>query len=296
MAAEPKVTVLMSVYNGERYLQQAVESILGQSFEDFEFLVVDDASSDRSSGILNGYRDPRLRILRNEANAGLAASLNRGIDHARGRYVARMDDDDVSLPERLERQVSFLDERPAIGVCGTWARAIDENGKPTELLRTPTGNAAGKLCWRPPVFVHPTVMARKELLRANRYDPAYLQAQDYELWLRLWPKTGFDNLGSVLLLYRSHGSSLTAQARTSQLERTYEAFSSFLWPRRVSYESFLALLLVEVKVNPLKRFAAYLRASAKTGISPAAAVDDNWEYLRRWARALLKSGQHGYLR
>ncbi len=282
--AGPKVTVLMSVYNGERYLREAVESILRQSFEDFEFLIIDDASTDRSVELLQEYRDPRIRLLRNQKNVGQAASLNTGIDHARGKYLARMDADDVSLPERLARQVSFLDERPAIGVCGTWARVIDEKGKPADSIRTPTGSAAGKLCWRPPVFVHSSVMARRDLLQLNRYDPEYRQAQDYELWLRLWSKTGFDNLGLVLLLYRAHGSSVTAATRADQLARSYEVFAAFVRPRRISYESFLALLFVQTSVNPLRRFAAYLRASSKTGIALAPAVSDNLAYTKLWAK------------
>src|SRR5437868_2907435 len=118
----------MTVYNSEEYLREAIESILGQTFTDFEFIIIDDGSTDRSADIVNSYSDTRIRFLSNSSNLGLVASLNEGIERARGEYIARMDCDDVSLPERLAKQVTFMDSRPELAASGTWAKEIDEEG------------------------------------------------------------------------------------------------------------------------------------------------------------------------
>ena len=114
----PKVTVLMPVYNCEKYLRESIESILNQTFKDFEFLIINDGSSDKSAEIVESYNDNRINFVQNEKNIGLAASLNRGLDIAKGEYIARMDADDISLPERLEKQVRFMETNPQIGICG----------------------------------------------------------------------------------------------------------------------------------------------------------------------------------
>jgi glycosyltransferase involved in cell wall biosynthesis len=126
---DPRITVLMPVHNGEPYLDASVRSILGQTYGDFEFLVIDDGSTDGSARILRAYQDPRFRIVENGRNLGVVETLNRGLSLSRGEYVARMDCDDESLPERLERQVSFLDSHPEVGVLGTSGDLIDGDGR-----------------------------------------------------------------------------------------------------------------------------------------------------------------------
>ena len=118
----PKVTVLMPVYNGEKYLKEAITSILLQTFDDFEFLIINDGSSDASVDIIQSFRDPRIRLVHNDTNIGLIATLNKGLKLAHGKYVARMDQDDISLPRRLEKQTYFMDNNPDVGVCGTWIK------------------------------------------------------------------------------------------------------------------------------------------------------------------------------
>src|SRR5437870_2690752 len=122
--ATPAVTVLMPVYNGARFLAGAMESVLGQTFGDFELLAINDGSSDQTAEILASSRDPRVRIVENGRNLDLIASLNKGLDLARGDYVARMDQDDLALPKRLEKQVHFLSASPRTGLCGTWFRTF----------------------------------------------------------------------------------------------------------------------------------------------------------------------------
>jgi glycosyltransferase involved in cell wall biosynthesis len=178
-AGNPKVTVLMSVYNAGEHLRDAVRSILDQSHADFEFLIVDDASADRSVEIIESFLDPRIRIIRNEKNLGLAVSLNKGLDAATGEYVARMDCDDISAKDRLQAQVDLLERNPRVGACGTWIRHIGEK----RIIRYYTDPDILKciLLFDPPM-AHPTVMFRRDLFLRNglRYDAAYRRSQDYE--------------------------------------------------------------------------------------------------------------------
>ena len=125
----PKVTVLMSVYNGEKYLQEAIDSILEQTFKDFEFLIINDGSTDKTGEILESYHDLRIKIINNEKNIGLTKSLNKGLKLARGEYIARQDADDISMPERLEKEVEFLETHQDYAVVGAFAKIINKNSE-----------------------------------------------------------------------------------------------------------------------------------------------------------------------
>ena len=125
--ASLKVSVLMSVYNGDRYLREAIDSILNQTLDNFEFIIIDDGSTDASNQIIKSYRDPRLKMVKNKENIGLTKSLNIGIGLCCGEYIARMDADDISLPKRLEIQYKFMDDHPEVGICGTLNRGIENN-------------------------------------------------------------------------------------------------------------------------------------------------------------------------
>lgn len=203
---DPKVTVLMSVYNGEKYLREAIESILNQTFKDFEFLIINDGSTDSSRDIVLSYNDRKIRLIDNEKNIGLTKSLNRGLNLARGEYIVRMDADDVSLPERLEKQVNYLEIHPEVGVLGTWVKCIDEYGKPTRELHPPTEPDLIK--WSLPFnncLTHSSVMMRRAVLeRVGGYNPEMVVAQDYDLWVRVSLETQFQiaNLHEELLLLR----------------------------------------------------------------------------------------------
>lgn len=137
---KPKISVIMSVYNGMPYLKEAVQSILKQTFKDFEFIVVNDASTDDSWQYLKGLNDKRIKLIINEKNLGLATSLNDGIKIAKGNFIARMDADDVSKPDRLEVQYKFLTKNPEIDLCGSWADIIDEKGKIVAEKKYPVKN------------------------------------------------------------------------------------------------------------------------------------------------------------
>ena len=213
--ASPEVSVLMPVYNGARFLAEAIDSVLGQTFGDFELLAINDGSSDETAEILARYRDSRVRIVDNGRNLGLIASLNRGFDLARGDFIARMDADDLCFPRRLEKQVNFLRENPWVGLCGTWFCTFG-NGKP-KIIRPPiqADDMAARLFFESPLG-HPTVMFRRPLFveRGLIYKDEFLHAEDYELWTRAAEVTGLANLPDVLLRYRQH------EAQTSSLRKT----------------------------------------------------------------------------
>ena len=201
----PKVTVLMSVYNGEKYLPEAVDSILNQTFEDFQFLIIDDGSTDSSLEILRFYNDSRIRIIENKINIGLIKSLNKGLKLAKSKYIARMDADDISMPLRLEKQVALMDSHPEIGVCGTWVEAFYGETSIWEKPREHDSIFAGMLFDN--MVNHPTVIIRMDAVSALKayYEDAYIHAEDYEYWIRLLLSgVRFTNIGEALLRHRVH--------------------------------------------------------------------------------------------
>lgn len=217
MTANVSVTVLMPVYNGERYLREAVESVLSQTYTDFEFLIIDDGSCDRTGDILASYHDPRIRLIRNTVNLGMTTSLNKGLELARGKYIARMDCDDISLPQRLSRQVAFMEMHPEVGLCGSWAKTTGQASK--DLWRYPVDPEVIKCTLLfSSILVHPSVMFRRELfLKAGLlYNVNFKRAQDYELWVRAARHTVVTNIGEVLLYYRLHPEQVGRQHRENQ--------------------------------------------------------------------------------
>ncbi|MCK9267047.1 glycosyltransferase [bacterium] len=182
-----EITVLMAVYNGEKYVREAIESILSQTFKDFEFLIVDDGSDDSTPRILAEYKDSRIKIVRNPKNIGLAASLNTGIKLSSGKFIARQDADDISMPERLERQVSFIHNKKDIALVGTWVLTINSNGEKVDKVIYPCDDATiRKNIVVRNQFAHGSVMYRKgAVVSAGCYNELFRFSEDYNLWLRL---------------------------------------------------------------------------------------------------------------
>ena len=210
-----KLTVLMPVYNGQRFLREAIESILVQTLSDFEFLIINDGSTDSSREIILSFDDPRIRLVDNPTNTGLTKSLNRGLRLSKGEYIARQDSDDISYPKRLEREVQFLDTHPEVALLGTSARAIDEKGKPQKvnLLRIPVSLLAIRwyLMFQNP-FIHSSVMFRRNIIyeKLSGYDESFRRAQDYELWSRTARSYKVENLSDVLIDHRfEYGSTVS---------------------------------------------------------------------------------------
>ena len=223
MPTAPLVSVLLAVHNGEPYVRTALESVLRQTLADLELIVVDDASTDVTPATVAAFDDPRVRVLRNDEQLGLAASLNRGLDEARGRYLARLDADDVAVARRFERQVARIRATRGTVILGSSVCAIDDDGTPGAVHAMPATPAAVRwhLLFSSPFF-HPTVLLDREYLerRGLRYDPSFLESEDYDLWTRVLAEGDGANLAEALVLYRVHGRQ-ASQARRD-LQRAFQ--------------------------------------------------------------------------
>ncbi|MBI2526460.1 MAG: glycosyltransferase [Candidatus Rokubacteria bacterium] len=199
----PAVSVLMAVRDGAPWVREAVESVLTQTAGDLELIVIDDGSTDGTPGLLEAVPDPRLRLERGKPR-GLTPALNRALGLARAPLVARLDADDLALPERLARQRVFLDAHPEVGLLGTAAREVDGAGREVRVVRPPEDDAAlRRALIRENPFVHSSVMLRRWLCeRAGGYDETLPVAQDYDLWMRLSRATRMANLRDVLVVRR----------------------------------------------------------------------------------------------
>jgi glycosyltransferase involved in cell wall biosynthesis len=214
----PAVSVLMSVHDGDRWVADAVASVLAQTAGDLELIVVDDGSTDATPDRLAAVADRRLRVHR-QARTGLTRALNRALGLARADLVARIDADDLALPERLARQRAFLAAHPDVGVLGTAAREVDAGGAPLREVRPPTDDEAiRRALIRANPFVHSSVMARRSLLvRAGGYDERLAVAQDYDLWMRLARLARLANLPDVLVVRRLHDRRVSIEREEERL-------------------------------------------------------------------------------
>ncbi|MGL3819941.1 glycosyltransferase family 2 protein [Sphingopyxis sp. R3-92] len=227
----PKISVVMSVYNNAPYLPKSIESILGQTCGDFEFIVIDDGSTDGSAAIMDGYasRDARMRVVHQE-NRGTIAAASRGLGLAQAELIARMDGDDIADPLRFEKQVAFLDAHDDVGALGTWIRVIDEDDAP----RLPGGDPptdpatiTESLRHSSPIM-NPTAMMRKSVAdRVGGYRPAYRHCEDYDYWLRFSEQAKLANLPERLLLYRYYGGQVSQKHATTQLIGTVIAYAAY---------------------------------------------------------------------
>ncbi|MBI3160554.1 MAG: glycosyltransferase family 2 protein [Chloroflexi bacterium] len=298
----PEITVLMSVHNGAATLPEALAGALAQTWRDFELLVIDDGSTDATPEMLSRFTDPRLRVVRNERNLGLTASLNRGLALAQGEYIARMDADDISLPERLARQVRFMKSHPEVAVCGTWVQTFGER---EEVWRFPSKHEELRCeMLFENVLAHGSVMLRCAALEAHdlRYDERLVRAQDYDLWARLSRHAALANLPEVLLRYRLHAGQAGAadgagqQATAQQVRRM-----QLEWLGLAPSESDMAVHLTlstwqfEAGLEFLGRGRAWLEgieeANWRAPVYPARAL--RRALARRWLAAARAAQRHG---
>jgi glycosyltransferase involved in cell wall biosynthesis len=208
----PAVTVLMPMYNSAPFLGEAVDSILGQTFSDFELLIIDNDSTDNGPEIIKGYRDPRIRYVKNERNIGLAASLNRGIKLARGEFIARMDADDIARRDRLKLQVDYLRRHPDVGLCGGQIMKVVDGAR--HWMKFPLTHEENRVTLLfHTCFPHPAVMLRRNVLIDHElfYKENLRNVEDYDLWVRLINKTRTANLPDFVLDYRSHSQQLSGE-------------------------------------------------------------------------------------
>jgi glycosyltransferase involved in cell wall biosynthesis len=220
MHSTPIVSVVLPVFNCEKYIFESVTSVLNQTFTDFELLIIDDCSTDATLSIIKSISDARIILLEKPKNTGYTDSLNYGISIAKGKFIARMDADDVCLPNRFAKQVAFLNENPEVILCGTAIQMIGSDKK----LHHPVTHEEilVKLCFGTS-FCHPSIMARKEVLWENNYDKSFEPAEDYELWTRLAFLGKLANLDAVLLQYREHPQQISNTNTSVQLNNAFRA-------------------------------------------------------------------------
>ncbi len=206
-----KISVVLPCHNGEKYVKEAIESILQQTFDNFELLLIDDGSTDCSTDIIKSFKDKRICYIKNSENIGLIKTLNKGLDLATGEYIARMDADDISYPERFAEQVKLLDNNPDVVMCGTWINFF--NYPPRKNDGHHPRNITYLSLLKGWCINHPTVMIRKSILDANnlRYDENYPNAEDYELWTRLIRYGRIVNIPQILLDYRWHENNISVK-------------------------------------------------------------------------------------
>jgi glycosyltransferase involved in cell wall biosynthesis len=205
----PVISIIMCVYNGESYLREAIDSVLDQTFSDFELVIVDDGSTDTSVDIIHTYTDLRVRLIQHSRNIGLVAARNNALRCALGEYVAILDCDDIAYPERLVRQLRFLSQNPGFGMVGSWIEIIDGRGNPTGVvMRYPAApNEIPSLLLFGNYFSQSSVLIRKACLPQEYYRPEYPVAEDYDLWVRLAAESKLWNIQEVLTKYRVHSPS-----------------------------------------------------------------------------------------
>lgn len=213
----------MPVYNTkEEYLRETIESVLRQSFGDFEFLIINDASTTNVKDVILSYDDPRIVYIENEQNLGISRTSNKGVLLARGEYIARQDHDDVSAPERFAEQVKVLDKHPEIGVCGSYFKVFPE----TQKVKVPVDDEAIKIrtVTEGAAVCHPAAMIRKSVLLDNgiEYQDEYRYAEDYQLWVDLLDKTKFYNIPQYLFNYRWFGGNASVTAGSTQAESAFK--------------------------------------------------------------------------
>jgi glycosyltransferase EpsE len=237
----PRISVVMGVYNTKQYVTEAVESILKQTYKDFEFIIIDDASTDGTSEALKkiAEKDKRIKLFRNKKNLGLTKNLNIGLRKAKGEFIARMDADDVSLPNRFATEVEFLDKHPDIALVGTWADVINSEGKVISDIKYVTDhNAIRRNMTERSQIIHPSVMFRKSIVKkAGFYDEKLRTAQDYEYFARVMSQFKVANIPKKVFKYRwdfnqNEGFKRNRQQEINGWVGRWRMFTKYHWPLR----------------------------------------------------------------
>jgi glycosyltransferase involved in cell wall biosynthesis len=205
----PLISVILPAYNAEKFIKEAVQSILDQTVNDFELIVINDASTDGTLDILESFNDSRISIINNKINLKVVKCLNKGLELAKGEFIARMDADDVSLPNRFEKQLQYFKQHPEVDICGTWVEVFDGGNTVFKPYEKHEDIRANLLFLNE--IVHPSVMMRKSSLIRHKllYDESFLNAEDYGLWVVAMDKVIFANVQEVLLKYRLHANNVS---------------------------------------------------------------------------------------
>ena len=251
------VSVVMAVFNGAEYIRESLHSILNQTFQDFELIIVDDASTDNTVNIIKEYKDDRIVLICNDENLKLPKSLNKGIKSAKGKYIIRMDADDICMPNRFVKQVSFMEENPDIAASSGNYYTIDERGRIKRKFGLKirswrlTGKMLNKYALIPSPLVHPAAIIRKEIFdKGIMYNEEYTSAQDYELWLNIHRLYKLGNISDVILKYRIHKKSISISKRGKQLFNAYKIFQNYS-SKKINFDDFKHVMRFEYTYNPI---------------------------------------------
>lgn len=232
------LSIIMPVYNGASYLKIAIQSILTQTFSNFELIIIDDGSTDESLAITQSFNDNRIKIIKNETNKGLVFSLNKGLNLAQGKYIGRMDADDISMPSRLEKQFTFLEQNPTYCMVGCSADIIDNTGKITSAwqVKTTIETINMELLFGSP-FIHPSILIRNDVLREFGYNTMFYPAEDYYLWFQILQKYKAANLPEKLLQYRLHNSNISTTFQAQQAAKCQDIYQLYLRQLNINFSS-----------------------------------------------------------
>jgi len=228
------VSVLMSVFNAEKYIREAIDSILNQSFTDFEFIIINDGSTDSSRDIVKSYTDSRIKLFDNEKNLKVAHTCNRSLSLAKGKYLVRMDADDIAMPERIAIQFDFMEKHPDIGLCGSWYENFGEI-EGISKYETDHDKIRFLMLFRNPVL-HPSSIIRKEIVDQNHllYDPEFIAGEDHDFLVRLAEVTKVANIPQVLMKYRQH--SVSTKGRLDNIMNNFLYKASYNQFRKMGVE------------------------------------------------------------
>jgi len=278
MPSDPLVSVVMSVYNGEKHLAEAVQTVLDQTYSNFEFIIVNDGSTDRTRAILNSFTDPRICVV-DQSNQGLAAGLNAGITLARGKYIARQDSDDIWRPTKLARQVQVMEANPALDVVACLSEVIDDEGEGPLLHITASLDPRVET-----PFPHPTVLIRRSaLLAVGGYDARLRYGQDRDLWLRLYNGRNFYVVPEVLVVWRQ--------------TRDKDIIKSFLYPEYAALVARLAGVPLDKRESIIAEVMEHIarrRGEIQEQIQSGKIDTQKWldnQYHLMWAGKYLKAGK-----
>ncbi|HEX7905088.1 MAG TPA: glycosyltransferase [Chitinophagaceae bacterium] len=263
-AAAPLVSVIMSVHNGEQWLNEAIESIIRQTYTHWEFIIVDDASNKATQDLLNHYRiDSRIKIIRVDSKQGLTKNLNTAIHLCNGEFIARMDADDISMHDRLEKQVAWLQVNPHVSVIASFIDIMDEKGKvvsvwPDDRKAITWQQIRVMLPWKN-CIAHPSVMIRKKVLEQYRYNESQVHSQDWDLWLRLAAEGKIiEKIAIPLLLYRIHPASITSTSnRRSVFSKQHEFYQRYL--KHSAFSRFNTKVRLGFIFNSIKLFLSRIK-------------------------------------
>lgn len=293
----PLVTVLMPVYNAEKYVGQTIESILNQTYRHFEFLIIDDGSTDKSLEIINSYSDNRIRVVRNDKNIKLISTLNKGIDLAAGKYICRADADDVNLPGRLEKQVAFMERNPEYSACGSWVKIFYEDSDFTFVykLTEKHDDIRVKTLYQNH-FCHPASFFRKEFINQHklRFDPLFIHSEDYCFFVRLSEIGKLYNIQENLVNIRKHSTNVSVlnadvQNRNSLLVIKFQLERMGINPEAINYDIYFRLFYATFDMNPdeieytEKMICDFIEANNKNAYLPKekfnSFLSDKWFHL-----------------